>query len=177
MVLEQRLSAPQLASLALGCSLLVFGIITFEALPELAHLSIRATFWIGGLGPLFGAIAGLVMYKSLAAFQRGVDDSRWNQASLDKLKRQLDHPATTAFIWLLLAILIGYVTIDLLTHWFRNHNGRIGGFAYFWMSPVYAIGGLRRSLKPKLPRGRSIWLDEVKPVHSDHWGSRGPMEV
>ena len=177
MMLEQRLSAAQLASLALGCGFLAFGIITANALPDPAHLSIRAALWIGGLEFLFGIAAVVVMYKALAAFQRGIDDGRWNQASLDKLKKQLNHPATTAFIWLFVSILIGYLVVDIATHWFRHRHGALGGLAYFWMSPVYAIGGLRRSLKPKLPMGQSIWRDEVKPIHSEHWGSRGPVEV
>jgi len=177
MVLEQRLSAAQLASLALGCGLLAFGIITVNTLPDPAHLSIRATLWIGGLEFLFGGIAVVVMYKSLAAFQRGIDDRRWNQASLDKLKKQLNHPIATAFIWLLVAVLLGYIVVDLTSHWFRHRHIPIGGLSYFWMSPAYAIGILRRSLKPKLPRSQSVWRDEVKPIHSDHWGSRGPAEV
>jgi hypothetical protein len=177
MMLEQRLSAAQLASLALSCGLLTFGIITVNALPDPAHLSIRAALWIGGLEFLFGIAAVVVMYKAVAAFQRGIDDGRWNQASLDKLKKQLDHPAATAFIWLLLIVLIGYLAVDLTSHWFRHHHISIGGLSYFWMSPAYAIGILRRSLKPKRPRGQSIWRDEIKPIHSDHWGSRGPAEV
>jgi hypothetical protein len=177
MMLEQRLSAAQLASLALSCGLLTFGIITVNALPDPAHISIRATLWIGGLEFLFGVAAAMVMYKALAAFQRGIDDCRWNQPSLDKLKKQLNHPAATAFIWLLLAVLIGYLAVDLTSHWFRHHHIQIGGLAYFWMSPAYAIGSLRGSLKPKLPMGQSIWRDEVKPIHSEHWGSRGPVEV
>ncbi len=172
MALEQRLSAAQLTSLALGCGFLAFGIITFEAFPDFAHLSNRATLWIDGLELLFGIAAVVVMYKVLAAFQRGIDESLWSLASLDKLKKQLDHPAVTAFIWLLLAVPIGYLVIDIVTHWFRHHHNQIGGLAYFWMSPVYAIGRLRRSLKPKLPRSQSVWRDELKPIHSDHWGDR-----
>ena len=174
MMLEQRLSAAQLASLALSCGLLTFGIITVNALPDPAHLSIRATLWIGGLEFLFGIAAVAVMYKALAAFQRGIDDCRWNQTSLDKLKTRLDHPAATAFIWLLLAILIGYLAVDLTSHWFRHHHIPIGSLSYFWMSPAYAIGILRRALNPKLPRSQSLWRDEVKPIHSDQWGHRGP---
>ena len=177
MMLEQRLSAAQLASLALSCGLLTFGIITVNALPDPAHLSIRATLWIGGLEFLFGIAAVVVMYKALAAFQRGIDDGRWNQASLDKLKKQLNHPIATAFIWFLVAILLGYIVVDLTSHWFRHRHIQIGGLSYFWMSPAYALGMLRRSLKPKRRRGQSIWRDEVKPIHSEHWGNRGPAEV
>jgi len=177
MLLERRLSAPQLASLALGCGLLAFGIITANALPNPVHLSIRAALWIGGLEFLFGIAAVVIMYKALTAFQRGIDEGLWSQASLDELKKQLNHPAVTAFSWLLVAFLIGYLVIDIVSNWFLHHHSQIAGLAYFWMSPVYAIGILRRSLKPKLPRDRPIWLDEVKPIHSDHWGNRGPAEV
>jgi len=177
MVLEQRFSAAQLASLALGCGLLAFGIITFDAIPvpeSLSHAATKAVLWFGGLTLLFGIVAVVIMYKSLTAFQRGIDDGRWDQASLDKLKKRLNLPIATAFIWLLVAIAVGYVTIDLITHWFRNHSSNISGLAYFWMSPVFAIGRLRGSLNPKLPRGRSLWRDEVKPIHSDQWGHCGP---
>lgn len=174
MVLEQRFTAPQLASLALGCGFLAFGIITFEAVPDPVRLSIRATLWIGGLELVLGIAAVVVMYKALAAFQRGINDGRWSQASLDKLKELLDHPAATAFIWLLLAILVSYAVIDIVTPSFRHHHGHVSGLAYFWMSPAYAMGSLRRSLKPQLPKGQSIWSDELKPIHSDQWGHGGP---
>ena len=176
MALEQRLSAAQLASLALGCGLLVFGIITFDAFSNFVHLSIRVTLWIGGLELLFGIAAGVVMYRALAAFQRGIDDCRWNQSSLDKLKKQFNHPSATAFVWIVIAVLLGFVTVDLLSHWFRHHHIPIGSLAYFWMSPVYAIGILRRSLNPKPPRSPSIWRDEVKPIVSEQWGNHGSTQ-
>jgi hypothetical protein len=174
MRLERRLSATQLASLALGCSLLLFGIVTFDAFSDFVHLSIRVALWIGGLELLFGIAAGVVMYRALAAFQRGIDDCRWNQDSLYKLKKQLNNTIATAFVWILIAVLLGYVAVDLPSHWFRHHHTPIGGLTFFWMSPAYAIGILRRALNPKLPRSQSLWRDEIKPIHSDQWGHRGP---
>jgi hypothetical protein len=174
MKLEQRLTASQLASLALGMGFLAFLVITFLALTPNLRLVSQSdhTFWIWVICLCFflGAVAVISMYMALEAFRRGVDESLWNKDSLERLKTQLGNPRWTVPLFIMALGIFGYILWHLRPSQ-PDHSG-FGGFAYFWMSPLLALGRLRQTLRPKPEGGRPGWLDGMKPVISEHWGER-----
>jgi hypothetical protein len=182
MRLEERSSAKRVAGIALGCSLVVFFALWATALPVPPGLeSSRFHGEIVYELSLFAlaVAAGIQMYIAIEAFKRGVAEEIWSQASIDRLRAVLERRVYTVLLFGFIVFALAYVFIDLLnltSH--RHHHSMTGGLIYFWMSPATTLAVLRVTLRPRpKSRGGSIWLGEVKPIVSEHWGERGPAGV
>jgi H+/Cl- antiporter ClcA len=178
MGLERRYSAERVAAIAMGSSLLTWLAVTATAFPDPLPNSPQGShrelaYYLGLL--LFAIAAGIVTFVFIAAFKRGVNDGIWSEASRQRLLAQLSRPVWTASVVVMALGAVGYVFYDLITYQYGVHPHHAnGGLVYFWLSPLIAFGQLRAALKPPAPTrgGSSIWLGDVKPLRSDHWGQR-----
>jgi hypothetical protein len=171
--LEQRYTAKQVAGIAIGSGCVAFLIITAINLPWESRVSHQVTLWVELSLLLTAVIAVALMYYALAAFARGVEEELWDKASLDRIRTFVEKGWWMVLLVFVLVFAMGLIAVDLVTRWPRHHNIN-GGMSYFWVSPILAVMQIRGLLKPKKKPGESIWVGEVKPLISEHWGNRGP---
>lgn len=126
-----------------------------------------------------GIAASILMYKAIAAFQRGVSGEVWDEADLAPVRRGLSHRSVSVALGAFTVCAFGYLLFDIVTRNFgaRPHGSSIGGFAYFWLSPLTTVTMLRQALRPKRDRLLGVWRDEMKPIMSEHWGERGTSQL
>jgi hypothetical protein len=178
MGMERRYSAGQVAAIAMSCSVVVWLAITATAFPEpfpVASLGAQGgrTYYLSLLA--IAVAAGIFTYVAIEAFKRGVRNEVWSKPSLDRLLAQLDRSVWKHASLGLVLVAIVYVIVDLATYGSGPHRYHFnGGLIYFWFCPITAYGQLKTTLKPPAPtRGSSsIWLGDMKPLRSDHWGHR-----
>lgn len=186
MKLEQRLTAAQLAGMAVAGSLLLYAGIWQIALPY--HLPIRPSHGFGdflwaarfeiALYVIPLALGGWMMYGGLAAFRRGVEDEIWSEPSLAKLRKQINRGVWSAAAYLLTTASLACIVFDLVSWHVGSHHRStsIGGMAYFLVSPYLCLTTLRNALRPRRVREPGVWPGDVKPLVSEHWGKRSPSQ-
>jgi hypothetical protein len=177
MGLEQRHSAKRIVAIVMGCSWLAWIAVTATALPDpLPNSPYRSHAEMAYyIAVLVIAVAALVlMYVALESFKRGVTNELWAEVALERLRTELNRPVWNVLTTILVVAALGYVFYDLTTwgnHLHRHHTN--GGLIYFWLSPLTAYSQLKAALRPPPPpRGSVLWLDDLKPLHSNHWGER-----
>lgn len=186
MKLEQRLTAAQLAGMAVAGSLLLYVGVWQIALPY--HLPIRPTHGLGdflwaarfeiALYILPLALGGWMMSGGLAAFRRGFEDTIWSEPSLAKLRIQLNRRIWMVSGYLMIAVALGYFVFELFSRLHGSHHGgsSVGAMAYFCVSPLTCLATLRNVLRPKPLREPGTWPGDIKPLVSEHWGERSPSQ-
>ena len=179
MKLERRLTAAQLAAMAIAGSLLLYANVWQAMLPYHQHVG-----HVHGFGNFLWAarseIARFVlplatgiwmMYGALAAFRRGLEDGIWNDASLVKLGTQMNLSVWTVVASTMALVWLGYLVFSLVS--LSHGASRLGGLAYFFLSPLTCLMQLRQAMRPKRDRSLRVWPGDVKPLVSEHWGERG----
>jgi hypothetical protein len=114
---------------------------------------------------LLCCILGVVI--SLRANAQLTDDirnERWKSTELEGLHAIMQHP-----VWsYLIAALIGGQFAPLV---FIPHHASVGQCL---LIPSLAIIRIRAALRPPTirPTSTPLWGDDLRPIHSDHWGER-----
>jgi hypothetical protein len=181
MRLERRLTAAQLAAMAIAGSLLIYADVWRAMLPYHQHIG-----HVHGFGNFLWAskweiarfvlplVAGLwMMYGSSAAFRRGLEDEIWNDPSLTKLRAQTNRSVWMVVAYTMVLISLGYVVFSLIP---SRGASRVGGFSYFFASPLICLTLLRQAMRPKRNSALRIWPGDVKPLVSEHWGDRAASQ-
>jgi len=182
MRLERRLTAEQLAAMAVAGSLLLYANVWQAMLPYHQHVR-----YVHGFGNLLWAarweitrfvlplVAGMwMMYGALAAFRRGLEGEIWNDPSLMKLRAQTNRSVWTVIASTMVLILLGCIVFFSLI---PSHGASgVGGFAYFFLSPLICLTQLRQAMRPKRDGALRVWQGDVKPLVSEHWGKRGTSQ-
>ena len=183
MRLEQRLSAAQVASIAIAGSLLLYANVWQAALmhyPQHGHVHSIREFW-GAAKWMFARlvppiILGIWMiYAAQAAFRRGVEQRLWTDVSLNNLSARLDSKVWTVAGFAMALTAAGFVVADAFTRLVvggRNGSSSAAGFVFFCILPLECLAFLRRTLRPGGDGPRSVWGNVVRPLVSDHWGKR-----
>ena len=178
MRLERRLTAAQLAAMAIAGSLLIYADLWQTMLPYHQHMG-----HVHGLGGLLWAskweiarfvlpfVAGMwMMYGALSAFRRGLADEIWNDSSLTKLRAQTNRSVWTIVGYTMVLFALVYIVFTLIP---SHRAARVGGFTYFFASPLTSLMLLRQAMRPKRNSALRVWPGDVKPLFSEHWGDRG----
>jgi hypothetical protein len=181
MGLERRLTAAQLAAMAVAGSLLLYAGVWQAMLPYHQHVGYVHGFgnflWAARWGiarfvlPLI--VGTWMMYGALAAFRRGMDYEIWSDLSLKKLRTQIDRSVWTVVAYTMVLISLGYIVFSLIP---SHGASRLGGFAYFFASPLTCLMLLRQAMRPKRDSALRVWPGDVKPLVSEHWGERGTSQ-
>ena len=163
------MTAAQLAAMAVAGSLLLYATVWQAMLPYHQHVG-----HVRGFGTLLWAakweIARFVlplatgiwmMYGALAAFRRGLDDEIWNDPSLMKLRAHTNRSVWTVVASTMVLISLSYVVFSLMP---SHGASRVGGFAYFFVSPLTCLMLLRQALRPKRDSALPVWPGDVKPL-------------
>ena len=184
MRLERRLTAAQVASMAIAGSFLLYVSVWLTMLPYHHHLGRVYGFgnflWVSRFEivrfVLPFALGAWMMYAALAAFHRGVEQTIWSDLSLMKLRTLLDRVVWTIVVYTMAIGALGWVVFAFFgTVPFHRTSGP-GGLGYFLASPVVCLLQLRRALLPKPIREPRIWPGDVKPLVSEHWGERATSQ-
>jgi hypothetical protein len=181
MGMERRYSAKRVAAIAMGSSLFVWVTISAMALPQLVgvnwHHSTRMWFYLSPLAVLI--TASIQTYRASKAFKRGVDQDLWDKKAIERLRETLEQPLWTSLAALLAGSAFLFVLIDIVVSIpGKHHFAGYGGFLLLWISPFTTLGALRATLRPKPSvgriwgRGQAVWVGEMKPIVSEHWGRR-----
>jgi hypothetical protein len=186
MRLERRRTAAQVASIAIAGSLLLYADVWQTMLPYHQHLGHVHGFgnflWAAKVEiarfVLPFAVGMWMMYGALAAFRRGVDHEIWSGLSLMKLRTQIDRSVWTIAAYAMALISLGYIVFSLLGILISPSHGasRLGGFAYFFASPLTCLMLLRQAIRPKRNSAPRVWPGDIKPLVSEHWGERGTSQ-
>ena len=184
MKLERRLTAAQLAGMAVAGSLLLYAGVWQIALPYHLHIGRTHTFgeflWAArfeiALYILPLALGGWMMYDGLAAFRRGFEDTIWSEPSLAKLRTQLNRRIWIVLAYLMTAVALAYFVFNLFSRLRGSHHGgsSVGAMAYLLVSPLSCLMTLQNVLRPKPVREPGTWPGDIKPLVSKHWGERSP---
>jgi hypothetical protein len=181
MRLEQRLTAAQLAAMAIAGSLLLYATVWQAMLPHHQHVGhvhgfvnfLWAAKWEIARFVLQLATGIWMMYGALAAIRRGLEDEIWNDPALMKLRTQTNRPVWTVAAYTMVLISLGYLVLRLIP----SHGAiRLGGFSYFFASPLSCLMLLRQAMRPKRDSTLRVWPGDVKPLFSEHWGERGTSQ-
>jgi hypothetical protein len=182
MKLERRLTAVQLAAMAIAGSLLLYADVWQVMLPYHQHIGhvhgfgsfVWASRWdiVRFVLPL---VVGMwMMYGASAAFRRGVDHEIWSDLSLMKLRTRIDRSIWTLVAYTMALISLGYIVFRLIPS--QGGASGLGGFAYFSVSPLTGLMLLRQAMRPKCDSTLRVWPGDVKPLVSEHWGERAQSQ-
>jgi hypothetical protein len=183
MGLEQRLTAAQLAAMAIAGSLLIYANVWQVMLPYHQHIGpvhgfgwfLWAVKWEIARFVLPLVVGMWMMYGALAAFRRGVDYEIWSDLSLMELRMLIDRSIWTLAAYTMALTSLGYIVFCLFGILISPGHGasRLGGFAYFFASPLTCLMLLRQAMRPKRDSALRVWPGDVKPLVSEHWGRSG----
>jgi hypothetical protein len=181
MRLERRLTAGQLAATAVAGSLLLYADVWQAMLPyhqQVGHVHgfgnfLWAARWEIARFVLPLMVGMWMMYGALAAFRRGLEDEIWNDPSLMKLRAQTNRSVWTVVAYTMVLISLGYIVFRLTP---SHGASRLGGFSYFFVSPLTCLMLLRQAMRPKRDSTLRVWPGDVKPLVSEHWGERGTSQ-
>jgi hypothetical protein len=178
MRLERRLTAARVASIAIAGSLLLYAGLWQAMLPYHGHIGhahgfgsfLWAARWMIARFVLPLAVGAWMMYGALEAFRRGIDYEIWSVVSVGKLRTQIDRSVWTVAAYTMTLTSLGYIIFYLVS---QNHGAsRLGGFTYFFTSPLICLMQLRKAMRPKRERVPQVWPGDTKPLVSAHWGER-----
>ena len=164
MKLSSRITLAQMTSVTLGASLVVY-ISLWLIFFFCTHGS--SLLWL--LPP---TAAGAVMLFALSKAKEGIRTERWSQSSIDAVRVQLDNPIwwTITGVLTVLAFAGSISSLIFIGSKGPHHPPSMGGFLYFWLSPLLMLSQLRGALRPPAPKHELIWKNDLKPIVSDHWG-------
>jgi hypothetical protein len=186
MRLERRLTAAQVASMAIAGSFLLYLSVWQTMLPYHHHLGRvygfgnflwASRFEIARFALPF-AVGMWMMYAALAALRRGVEEAIWSDLSLMNLRTQLDRVVWTVVAYTMPLTALGWFALRFFSIFNLLHHRTPwpGGLAYFFSSPLLCLLQLRQALRPKPIREPRIWPGDIKPLVSDHWGERATSQ-
>jgi hypothetical protein len=181
MKLERRLTAAQLAAMAIVGSLLLYANVWQAMLPYHQHVGhvhgfgnfLWAARWEIARFVLPLMVGMWMMYGALAAFRRGLEDEISNDPTLMKLRAQTNRSVWTVIAYTMVLISLGYFVFRLIP---SHGASRVGGFAYFFVSPLTCLMLLRQAMQPKRDNAMRVWPGDVKPLVSEHWGKRAQSQ-
>ena len=166
-------SPMRLASwVGVGCALAIapFAVTTFLHVPRLPVSGcglVGSIFWANRLRLLVFFVPFAVgMSISMVAerrLRRGFEGEQWQEPEVEMLRRRMNHPMWSIFVWLPIVAWLGYAFESSMVH----------GMPLFWatMVPAQTISRLKMMVRPKRVRDGILqdWRS-FKPIQSEHWG-------
>ena len=148
------------ALLSVLCSLIPC-VIFFVPWRGLRHSHLYGTYLLVSF-VIFGGFA-ILSLKFVSDFRQGVENERWPEAQIERLRAHLEsHYYTVLSIVLLLAFLVFEFPL----------KPRFGGLGWGCFLLGQTISQLRIAVRRPRPSTPSIDWRNSGPLHSDHWGQR-----
>ena len=123
----------------------------------------RGLYFLTALLLLIGGCA--TCWRAESRLNKGLRLEWWSEGEVAAFREQIDRPVWKYAFWGASLAAIGLLLLAL-------RHSPVGAFGYPILVPLQTISRLRQALQPPKTVVSGIPWEQLKPIHSEHWGKR-----